>query len=175
MDLLISAFSLIVELDAELAVIGADPLVYELRTMGEKLLGDRLQWIGLKRQDEIPGEMVAADCLALPSSIDGWGAVVPEALMAGAPVIASDRCGSAGVVKASQAAGIFPAAEKEHLVQLMKQVLATGRQSPRYRQQLTEWARCLAADAASIYLRAILDHRYSGSPRPLPPWRERSI
>lgn len=53
--------------------------------------------------------MARADVLVLPSWHDGWGAVVSEALMAGTPAIASDACGSAGVVRASGVGGGVPA------------------------------------------------------------------
>lgn len=59
---------------------------------------------GVKYQGIIPfGEVQATmavyDFLILPSRYDGWGVVVNEALMAGIPVICSDKAGSSSLVQ----------------------------------------------------------------------------
>jgi hypothetical protein len=40
------------------------------------MLPGRVSFRGLLPISNIPGHMAAADCLVLPSSHDGWGAVV---------------------------------------------------------------------------------------------------
>lgn len=47
------------------------------------------------------------DALVLPSRYDGWGVVVNEALMAGVPVICSNRVGAGAVVKKWQCGAVF--------------------------------------------------------------------
>ena len=56
---------------------------------------DRVEFVGFKDWDELPGEYARADVLCVPSRYDGWGLVVPEGLAAGLPVIATDRMGAA--------------------------------------------------------------------------------
>lgn len=58
---------------------------------------------GFLNQSEIPAALVASDCLVLPSDYgETWGLVVNEAIAAGLPAIASDRCGCAADLAAPQ-------------------------------------------------------------------------
>ena len=100
MDLLIAALARFEDRNVELVVIGSGPLEDKLRTDAEAALTGRASWIGCLPVGDVPGEMAKADCLVLPSRYDGWGAVVSEALLVGTPAICSDKCGSAGVVRA---------------------------------------------------------------------------
>lgn len=55
----------------------------------------RVEFTGFRAWEHLPAEYRTADVLCVPSRHDGWGLVVPEALAAGLPVIASDRTGAA--------------------------------------------------------------------------------
>lgn len=169
-DLLIDALARLPELPFELFFVGAGPLETDLRRMAMASLGDRANWLGLRQIDEIPGIMADADCLVLPSRHDGWGAVVSEALMAGTPAICSDRCGAAGVVKASGQGGVFKSGNVDALAQLLGATIAQGRQSRQGRDALREWALCLAAPRGAEYLAAILDRPADAIGRLAPPW-----
>ena len=62
----------------------------------------------------------AADVLCVPSRHDGWGLVVPEALAAGLPVIASDRTGAALELLRPRANGwLIPANDETALLAAM--------------------------------------------------------
>ena len=50
--------------------------------------------LGFLELDEMPALMKRHDVFLCPSRYDGWGMVVPEALAAGMPVIATDEMGS---------------------------------------------------------------------------------
>ena len=115
--------------------------------------------------------MAEADVLVLPSLYDGWGAVVSEALMAGAPVIASDACGSAGVVQASGAGGVFCADDRDALEALLVRAIDAGPWPVPARRALAGWAQCLGAHAGAAYLERILAHTEGRAARPLPPWQ----
>jgi glycosyltransferase involved in cell wall biosynthesis len=67
-----------------------ESLVRVLRPVSE-----RVEFVGFRDWDELPGEYARADVLCVPSRYDGWGLVVPEGLAAGLPVIATDRMGAA--------------------------------------------------------------------------------
>src|SRR5690606_29512487 len=140
----------------ELAIIGSGPLERELRARAETRPGKRVVWLGQRRQSDIPKLMASADCLVLPSRHDGWGAVVSEALMAGTPAICSDRCGAAGVVRASGCGGVFPAGDAGALAAVLKNVIAQGRPTPARRRLIAYWASCLGAAEGAAYLAAIL-------------------
>lgn len=161
------------ELDFCLQVVGSGPLEASLRERGQRLLGSRLQWIGSLPMDAVRARMAHADVLVLPSRHDGWGAVVSEALMAGTPAIASDACGSAGVVRASGVGGVFPAGDTTALSALLERTMRAGRVAPGQRQALAAWARCLGADAGAAYLDSILAHRGAGGAPPVASWDTR--
>lgn len=153
-----------------LSVVGTGPLENELRTLAKRVLPGRVQWVGGLARERIHEVMAKADCLVLPSLHDGWGAVVSEALMAGTPVICSDSCGAAGVVRASEAGGVFSRDSQEELRALLQRILHEGRQPCHVRVALAHWAKALGAEAGAKYLSKIFDFTEMGGDRPLPPW-----
>jgi glycosyltransferase involved in cell wall biosynthesis len=96
--------------------------------------------------------------------------VVSEALMAGTPVICSDTCGSAGVVRASGYGDVFRSGDRDELMLLLKAIISAGHLSSAERDSLVGWAECLGGDAGAAYLLQILDHVEGRTRRPLPPW-----
>lgn len=173
LDLLVEALGHLIDSEDgnfQLQVIGSGPLEARLRDHAERVLGDRLDWIGHLPMGHVREAMKSADCLVLPSRYDGWGAVVSEALMAGTPAIASDACGSAGAVIASQAGGVFASGHVEQLQELLRKALAAGRVTAERRQQVAEWGRCLGADAGADYLIEVVRHTAGSDALPAPPW-----
>lgn len=169
-DRLIAALARLSAEPFELHLVGAGPLERELRAMAERLIPDRVHWWGRLPMLEVPDVMRDADCLVLPSRHEGWGAVVSEALIAGTPVICSDACGSAGVVRASGEGGVFPAGDESALTEALRRMLQVGSPSALRRRRLAEWARCLDTNSGASYLLRILDHREGRSERPQAPW-----
>ena len=174
LDSLIEALRHIPSTDFELAVVGSGPLEESLRSLAAKALPGHLEWIGRLPLEAVPAEMAKADCLVLPSRYDGWGAVVSEALMAGTPVVCSETCGSAGVVRASGYGGVFASGDLNALVSSLNQTMAKGRLPWAERAGLANWAKCLGADAGAEFLLKIIDHMDGRSDRPLPPWQTTS-
>lgn len=172
LDLLISALCRLNRADIELTVIGAGPLADTLRALGGAALPGSVKWIGPLPMAEVPAHMAAADCLVLPSRFDGWGAVVSEALMVGTPAICSDRCGAAGVVRASGYGGVFGAGDLDALTHQLHAAVARGPLSTTARSGLAAWARCLTAEAGARYLLRILEHGDGFANRPPAPWEE---
>jgi glycosyltransferase involved in cell wall biosynthesis len=64
---------------------------------------DRVTDLGFQELADIPGVMKRHDVFVTPSRYDGWGMVVPEALAAGMPVIATTAMGSAQDVEGNPA------------------------------------------------------------------------
>jgi len=170
-DLLIQALALHFSKDFELVIVGDGLMLKDLQAMSEELLPNRVKWLGTLPMSDVPQEILNADCLILPSRHDGWGAVVSEALKVGTPVICSDACGSAGVVRASGKGGVFTKNDIEALTNLIGEVLEKGLVQDSERLKLKEWAKCLGTQAGAKYLRSILDYSEFGGEKPSPPWQ----
>lgn len=154
----------------ELIVIGSGPLEAALHNQAVEQLGEKVVWIGRLPSNEVGTYLAMADCLVLPSSFDGWGAVVSEALMCGTPVICSDTCGSAGVVSQSEVGGVFKADRFQELEKLLGQALQAGPVSGLERSKLAGWSETLSSGAGARYLIDILNCRRHNNSRPLQPW-----
>lgn len=171
LDVLISCLGALRAMEFGLVVAGTGPEQEKLRVLANRALSGRVEWLGPLPMQSVAGEMVRADCLVLPSRHDGWGAVISEALMAGTPVICSDACGAAGVVRASGCGGVFESGNRPELTRLLERVVAKGPFGLHDRTRLSDWASCLGADAGADYLLAILDHVDGRRERPPAPWQ----
>ena len=157
--------------DFELWIVGAGPEEASLRELSKNALAEKTRWIGQLPLPEVPAVMAQADCLVLPSVHDGWGAVASEALMVGTPVVCSDACGVAGVVRKAGYGGVFPVSDLNHLRTLLAERLGHGPIQAKLRKEIADWAKCLGADAGADYLQKILLWSQQGNgPRPIAPW-----
>jgi glycosyltransferase involved in cell wall biosynthesis len=169
-DRLLDALAAHLSFDFELVIIGDGPARRTLVELGNQLLPNRVRWLGHLPMADIPQEMVNADCLILPSRHDGWGAVASEALIVGTPVICSDACGAAGVVRASGVGGVFPRDKVMTLSSLLGEMLRNGPLEDSERYELKEWAKCIGAEAGAKYLLEILRCTEEYGERPEAPW-----
>ena len=169
-DLLIAALARIPDPFVELTVVGGGELESMLKSMAEAMLPGRVTWTGTLPMGEAQAAIAKADCLVLPSRHDGWGAVVSEALMAGTPVICSEGCGTAVVVRASGHGGVFESGSVAGLADQLTRIIARGRLSDGERDALADWAQCLGAEAGAKYLLRVLDHADGRGARPEAPW-----
>ena len=173
-DWLINALASLIDQDFELYIAGTGSVESALRALAAHKLGKAVTWLGPLPLSLVPSVMAQADCLILPSAHDGWGAVASEALMTGTPVICSDACGVAGVVRASGVGGVFPVNDELALAQLLNAQLAQGVVSCETRRQIADWAECLGAAAGAAYLQEILTYKTTGhDARPETPWLKR--
>lgn len=170
-DWLIKALAGLVNQSFELWVVGAGPEEMALRALAARTIGNQVRWLGQLALPDVPTVMAQVDCLVLPSVHDGWGAVASEALMVGTPVVCSDACGVAGVVRASEQGGVFATDEMDSLQALLSHVLDNKIMDEVSRKLLADWANCLCADAGAEYLDNILSFSDSASfSRPVEPW-----
>jgi glycosyltransferase involved in cell wall biosynthesis len=122
-DFLARAFvRLVTELDhVKLRIVGEG----ELRDAVAQTLGpvsERVEFVGFKDWNELPGEYARADVLCVPSRYDGWGLVVPEGLASGLPVIATDRMGAAlEFIETGRNGWLIRAGDEEALLSAMRE------------------------------------------------------
>lgn len=134
-------------------------------------LGESVKWLGRLPIETVPNVIKDADCLVLPSRHDGWGAVVSEALLVGTPVVCSEACGSAGVVKASGKGAVFKTDEADSLLRALTDVWNKGPIKESERLELTRWARSLTGRAGAEYFSDLVRYSRKGGVRPFVPWR----
>ena len=155
----------------QLDVVGSGPDERNLKDLAVRLgLEGSVHWLGGRQMDEIPQTMAKADLLVLPSRYDGWGAVVTEALMAGTPVIATDRCGAVAAVKASGCGAVVPAGDPLALCNAISAELTHGPVPSEFRLRLAGWARCFGAESGAEYLSRLFDVASARKSPPPPPW-----
>lgn len=169
-DLLMYALKSLLPQDFELVIVGSGEQEAELKVLSNKVLPDRVNWIGRVPLDQVAQHVANADCLVLPSIHDGWGAVVSEALLVGTPAVCSDQCGASIVVKASGYGGVFRSGDKANLAGELQKVIDRKSLSDTDRQALSSWAESLSTHAGATYLISILNWAYSGAEKPGVPW-----
>ena len=129
---------------------------------------EQIAFHGAIPMESVPAFLADVDVLMVPSvsQDDGWAAVVSEALMAGAAVVASDRVGASvclsesgrGLVVGELSAGAFARAVLQ---------LIDGNALHAERGKRSQWARArLTGAAGASYLMRILEHVYFGGSRP---------
>ena len=100
------------------------------------------------------------------TSDDGWGAVIGEALLAGAAAVASDRAGASILLDAPARGRVVSRLRADAVAAAIRAVAASGR-DPDARAVRAAWSRtCLTGAAGAERLLAILDHVLAGAPPP---------
>jgi len=85
--------------NVRLWIVGDGPLRGSLESMAAELnLGERVMFLGIRPDNEVPELMRAADVFALSSAWEGFGLVVAEAMATGKIVVATNSGGVKEVV-----------------------------------------------------------------------------
>ena len=96
---LIQAFALIKQGDDRLLIAGDGSLLDELKATAASLgVGDVVDFLGHKNQEELATIYASSNTFILPSTSEVWGLVVNEALASGLHAVVSDKCGVAAFV-----------------------------------------------------------------------------
>ncbi len=170
-DILFRALGLCSDVQWQLDIVGDGPQRASLHLLAQKLdIAEKVTFHGNQPNAEAVRFMRAADLLVLPSRWDGWGAVVNEALMVGTPVICSDKCGAASLLR-EPLLGVTFGAEDFHMLalEIRKRVIG-GKLVTMVRGQIMNWANCLRGEQGADYLLQIIDDLFSNRSRPIPPW-----
>ncbi|NDC76516.1 MAG: glycosyltransferase [Chitinophagia bacterium] len=108
--------------------------------------------------DELLRRLPAYDLMLLPSRHDGWGAAVNESLMAGVPVLASDRCGSSSLLRGRTFLGQAVPPDPKRLAECLDAIVEKGRPRPEVRARIRDWAlQHISGEALSRYFLSIAD------------------
>ncbi len=152
-------------------VVGDGPdLRRWMKVAGESGVADRISF-----HPKVDSAMVGhlfqdTDLLLLPSRKDGWGAVVNEALMCGVPVVCSDNCGAADLLREPWRGAIFKAGSVEGLRGILQGWIEHGRRTEKSSARIREWSCVLEGPRVARYLVDIVEYLRGGGRRPLPPW-----
>jgi glycosyltransferase involved in cell wall biosynthesis len=157
-SLLLDAFDAVADrYDATLGIIGDGPESDRLRRQAQQLdHADRITFLGfLDAYDHVLGHMRAARVFASPSTREGFGITVAEALAADCTVIAADHPESAAREVLGDA-GLLVQPKREALVTALERALAgeQPRTAPQERAAAYDWA-SVANRAETVYKQAI--------------------
>ena len=155
-----------------LIVIGGGELGDSIRQQAAALgIADRVVFEGVAPSTRIPERLADADLLVLPSRFDGWGMVVNEALSVGTPVIVSDRCGSADLVRNEVNGYVFRGEDVVGLRRCLSKFPSSEPEWTTLRANAAATGECISAEAAASYLIDCLKHMTGAiRERPDPPW-----
>jgi glycosyltransferase involved in cell wall biosynthesis len=156
----------------QLAIVGDGRERESLQGASIRLgIANRVQFEGVIPADQIPARISQTNLLVLPSRWDGWGMVVNEALMTGVPVLVSDHCGAAEVVRDGCNGYIFHSGDPTDLQKKLREFLSRREAWPLLRCEAASMGKRILAEQASIYLIHCLEHMQGMSgAHPRPPW-----
>ncbi|MEJ2734362.1 MAG: glycosyltransferase [Anaerolineae bacterium] len=131
-DMLIEAFRRLDGLDARLAIVGPDDgqLGLVQRLIGQYELGNRVVLTGLLAGSEVMAAYQDADLFVLPCRADTFPTTIMEACLAGTPMVVTDRCEIAHLVR-DRVADVVPF-DPDALAQAMKRLLTDRERYQRY-------------------------------------------
>ncbi|MDQ0790764.1 glycosyltransferase involved in cell wall biosynthesis [Streptomyces sp. B3I7] len=100
--------------------------VQGLRTLAAKLgVDDHVHWVEDTSWQEMPALYCASDAVVLPSSHEGWGIALNEAMASRRPVITTDVEGHDEVIHHDHTGLLYPPGDVSALSQAMRRVLDT--------------------------------------------------
>ncbi len=166
----IRALSKLTATNWRLDVVGDGPdLPRWKKTAAEFGLAELVQFRPAIANREIGNLFRHADLLLLPSKWDGWGAVVNEALMYGIPVVCSDRCGAADLLREPWRGSVFKAGSVESLQCVLQDWIKRG-SNHESSSRISQWSSAIEAPKVAHYLIEIVEYIRNGGQRPSPPW-----
>ena len=159
--------------NARLTIIGDGIQASELYDLGNCMAPGRINWMGSIPMGRVREIMRKHDCLLIPSRHDGWGVVVTESLLTGTPVIVSNRCGSAGIIKPSFNGYVFDYSKPSDLFQKMKMFVDHSVEFEKRRKIIENQAQLLSAINGANYLNDIIERGLVDEVTP--PWRSKAL
>lgn len=171
-DILLHALSGVRAGPWRLAVVGDGPERSNLESLAERLgIGERVDFLGYMPNAAVRSELGRSDLLVLPSrGKEGWGAVVNESLGCGVPVVCSDLCGAADLVRDSDRGAVVEAGSVQALRSELQTRIAAGRLTSEVAERIRAWSRRISGDAVAEYLLDVVEASRGCGERPVAPW-----
>lgn len=118
----------------------------------------KFEYLGIVDNKEINKYLVTHDLLVLPSLFDGWGAVVNEALYAGARVLCSNKCGASTLLDGQKRGGVFNLGNKNDLFDKLNYWLRQGKISNKERNEISNWVKThVSGEVAADYFVKVIN------------------
>jgi glycosyltransferase involved in cell wall biosynthesis len=118
-DLLIESVEQLIEEGLSFRVLVAGNIDKSLLSGRGRAL-ERIVEYGMIGQRELVSVLRQGDCLLLPSRVDSFGMVVPEAMACGLPVIVTDMVGAKQLVDEGRNGFVVPAGNRKALAERMR-------------------------------------------------------
>ena len=151
--------------DFELNIVGDGPERKSLEKMCDKYNLDTVHFLGAKPSNEVFSLMAQSNVMYMTSNyLEGWGAVVNEALYNACPVIVSNACGSASyLIKNGENGHIYKMGNVKDLFDKTKLILQKGKTEDIYQSAHNtikdEWNAKVAAHRFTMIVKAILENK----------------
>jgi glycosyltransferase involved in cell wall biosynthesis len=156
----------------QLGIVGDGAHASQYREQADRLgIAGKVSWHGNIPNDKVRELMGTTGMVILPSRYDGWGAVVNEALMAGTPVVVSEACGAADLVRGSDRGMVFERGSVAGLKDAIAEQARRLEQGSADRAAIRAWAdQAISPEAFARYFIAVVEHARGKAPRPVAPW-----
>ncbi len=173
-DLLLTAFAPLVQQEPRLrlTLIGDGEARSELEAQAEQLgIRSALRFEGIMPSDQIRQRIAQAHLLLVPSRYDGWGIVANEALSVGVPVVISDMCGAAELIRPGENGYVFPSEDTDALAACLASYLSDPLQWSKMRQSAFQIGKLISSEVAAHHLVECIRH-FTGTlqTKPTAPW-----
>lgn len=142
-DILIEAVRILRErgVDAHLQIVGDGDQRAALENRTRELKLDAwVQFLGMCPQTALPEMYARCDAFALPSVREGMGLVLAEALLCGAPVIATNSGGVTDIVRDGETGLLFSEREASALADTLEKYARAPEFAARLAQNGRAWA-----------------------------------
>jgi glycosyltransferase involved in cell wall biosynthesis len=167
----IRALAGIPDLDWRFDAVGNGPdMARWKRAAAESSVASRIRFHEAVNNRTIGNLLEKTDLLLLPSRYDGWGAVVNEALMCGVPVVCSDNCGAAELLREPWRGSTFKMGSVEDLQMVLRGWMERGKRTKESSAHIQEWSSAIEGAPLARYLVEIVEFIRDGGERPTPPW-----
>jgi glycosyltransferase involved in cell wall biosynthesis len=158
--------------DLTLDVIGDGPDRDAMERQVRATPDARVSMVGAVDAARVPGHIAQRDLLVLPSTFDGWGLVVNEALMVGVPVVATSACGASCLIKDGMNGFIVEARDVEALRSALRRFLRLDADARlRMRADALRSARTISLETVAQYFVECFRHAAGQAEmKPAAPW-----
>jgi glycosyltransferase involved in cell wall biosynthesis len=156
-----------------LNIVGTGPDQEKLQDLSIELgISGQVSFVGPMRSRGISEILSKASCLILPSRFDGWGVVVNEAIGSGIPVIASDACGAAELVRHGACGYVFKAGDLMDLASKLSDLHSNSQTWIAMTQRAEKYYNKISPGSGALYFLRIVSYLMAGyqGDRPVAPW-----